>query len=318
MIKLNEIKFLPPLFIERLKTIIPEEMWDSVLQTFSSPRPVTFRVNTLKADTETVKRALQDQGFALENIPWYPDAFVITEGNTTFLQETEAFQKDLLYIQSASSMLAPLILNPLKNDKVLDIAAAPGSKTTQMGCLMNGTGEIIANDNSRKRFFKLKANIERQGIPNATLSCKNGQFFGKKFVHFFDKVLVDAPCSSEGRFHISDSESWKYWKKTKSKEMVCRQKPLLYSGINALRPGGRLVYSTCTFAPEENEAVIDWALKKFAGNIALEEIQITVPNSMPGLALWNGKEFNPEVKKTLRILPNAEMEAFFICSIRKT
>ncbi|MBN1794579.1 MAG: RsmB/NOP family class I SAM-dependent RNA methyltransferase [Candidatus Omnitrophica bacterium] len=308
---------LPSLFIERLRAIIPAGLWDSVHATFSCPRPVSFRVNTLKADTASVRRALEKERFELRAVPWYPDAFFLEGGDKRALQETTLYRDGVLYIQSVSSMFPPLLLDPRENERVLDIAAAPGSKTTQIACLMKGTGEVVANDKSRGRFFKLKANVAQQGVPNVTLSCRDGRLFGKDSPGSFDKVLVDAPCSSEGRFHVDEPVSWRYWKKAKIKEMVCRQKPLLYSGIHALRPDGRLVYATCTFAPEENEAVVDWVLKKCDGSITVEEIAAPFPNHMPGLTSWQGKKFDLRLTQALRVLPSAEMEAFFVCVIRK-
>ncbi len=313
----NEVKRLPELFLERLKRLIPSQKWDAIANTFADKTPTTFRVNTLKASPEILKETLEHSGFRLQKIPWYPGAFILRGGILRDLQKTEIYQKGEIYVQSLSSMVPPIVLDPQPGETILDMTAAPGSKTTQMAVMMKGQGHLVANDNNQIRFFKLKANVELQGAANVTLSLKGGELFGRDKPESFDRILLDAPCSAEGRFNIHDPASYHYWKPAKIKEMSRKQKMLFASAFHALKPGGILVYSTCTFAPEENEGVLTWAFGKFKERMQLEKIQLPFHNQMSGILQWENQAFHPSVRASVRIIPNAEMEGFFIARVRK-
>ncbi len=314
----SEIKNLPPVFLERLKRIFPFSKWDELVNTFAQEKPTTFRVNTLKAKSAEIEEKLSGSGFQIHRISWYPDAFLIRKGTLRDLQATDFYKKGEIYVQSLPSMIPPLVLLPASGDYVLDLTAAPGSKTTQMACLMNGEGKILANDNNKPRFFRLKSNVELQGAPNIELSLHYGETFGKKFPETFDKILLDAPCSAEGRFEASEPSSFGYWKPSKVYEMAKKQKKLLFSALHALKPGGTLVYSTCTYAPEENEGVLNWALQKFGDAVKVEPVSVQLPNQMSGITSWEKESFNPAVKKAVRILPNQQMEGFFIAKLSRS
>jgi 16S rRNA (cytosine1407-C5)-methyltransferase len=308
---------LPPAFLERLRTIIPAPHWDDVLRTFEEPKPTTFRVNTLKAQPREIRQALESQGLRVEPVAWCPEAFIVREGRLAALQETTSYRRGEIYIQSLSSLLPALVLDPRPGEHVLDLAAAPGSKTTQMACLMRNQGRLVANDNNRIRFYKLRANLQRQGIADVTLTLRRGETFGRSDPNGFDRVLVDAPCGTEGRFFTGRASSYNYWKVRKIHEMVGKQRRLLRAGLEALRPDGVLVYSTCTFAPEENEGVVAWALMTLEGAVALEPVALPVANTMPGLSAWDGRAFHPDVCRTVRVMPTREMEGFFLAKFRK-
>ena len=313
----SEIKVLPEVFLNRLRVIVPSQKWDVTANTFSHPKPTTFRVNTLKTDAKTVREMLGQSGFRLEPVPWYSDAFVLRSGRLRELQETAIYQNGEIYVQALSSMVPALVLDPKPGEAVLDLTAAPGSKTTQIACLMRGEGVITANDNNKVRFFKLKANVELQSASNVVLSLRHGESFGREHPEQFDRVLLDAPCSAEGRFDVHEPASFRYWKPAKIREMARKQKRLLLSGLSALKQGGVLVYSTCTFAPEENEQIVDWALRKSNGRARLERVTLPLSNQSAGLAGWEGKSFDQAVRQTARILPTADMEGFFIARFRK-
>ncbi len=313
----SEVQRLPSEFLERLRKIIPSQKWDEIANTFTEPRPTTFRVNTLKAQPRIVREKLEHQSFRLEKVGWYPDAFILRSGRLRDLQETDIYQTGEIYVQSLSSMLPPLVLNPQLGERILDLTAAPGSKTTQMSCLMKGEGEIVANDNNQIRFFKLKANVESQGAKNVRLSMKSGELFGRDLPESFDRILLDAPCSAEGRFLVNEPASYKYWKPAKVKEMARKQKNLILSAFRALKPGGTLVYSTCTFAPEENEEVLDWFLKKVEDSARIEKISLAVLNWVPGFRKWEEKSFPAILGQTVRILPTPLMEGFYVARIGK-
>lgn len=308
---------LPPAFLERLSKIIPQDNVTAVLQSFEKRRAVSFRVNTLKASPENIRDRLASKGLVLEKVDWYPDALILKQGTLSELQETGSYKNGEIYIQGLSSMLPALVLDPKPGETVLDICAAPGSKTSQLFCLMKGLGTLIANEKNRARFFKLKANMENQfDQKGPKLTFYPGEYFGKHFKNYFDKILVDAPCSSEGRFHLSTPKSYAYWKPAKIKERAHQQKILLAAAISAARPGAKVVYSTCTFAPEENEAILEWAVAKWKEKIQFEKIQLsaTIPVSR-GLTGWNGKEYSLSSAASIRILPSENFETFYIAAI---
>lgn len=308
---------LPPLFVERLRRIIPVNRWDAVIRSFELERPTTFRVNTLKANSELVREQLASAGFQTQRIAWYKEAFQLRSGRLRELQETEIYKTGCIYVQSLPSMLPPLILDPKPGEAVLDLTAAPGSKTTQIACLMQGRGRLVANDNNKIRFFKLRANLQMQGAAFVETTLRYGEAFGREFPETFDRVLADVPCSAEGRFDVNDPKSFGFWKPMKVREMARKQRRLLWSAIQALKIGGSLVYSTCTFAPEENESVLQWALQKFGKAICLEPVALELSNCASGLPNWDKITFDPSIKRARRILPNAEMEGFFVAKLAK-
>ena len=214
-------------------------------------------------------------------------------------------------------MLPPLILDPQPGDKVCDLAAAPGSKTTQIAALMNNTGEIIANDRSKIRLGKLVANLKLQGVTNVRTRLSAGEDLWKRFPEYFDKVLVDAPCSLEGRFEAGNEKSFGDWSLRKVKFLGAIQCYLLRSAVTMTKPGGVIVYSTCTLSPEENEQVIDWILNKEPDVVEVEPIHLAIENLQPGITRWERKEFSPQVRATIRILPSRLLEGFYLAKLRK-
>jgi len=307
---------LPAVFLERLERILLPEDLASTLLSFQSPRVMAFRVNRLKTRPEVLLTALSQNHFEAQRVPWYEDAFILTKGTLRELQQTEAYREGHLYIQDLSSMVPVLLLAPQAGEMILDLTAAPGSKTGQIAGLMNNTGKILANDVSRARFFKMKANLENLGVKNVEYSVAKGENLGRRLVRQFDRILLDAPCSGEGRFHLSDPESFENWKTSKMKGLVPRQKMLFYSAWQALKPGGTLVYSTCTYAPEENEGILDWAIEKFK-DLELLPAELDIPNRREGIVGWGKHSFDAAVKKALRIIPEGPMEGFFAAKMRK-
>lgn len=306
---------LPAAFLERLPEIVPAERLADVLASFEAPRRTSLRVNRLKAEPDEVCAELGAAGFELEQQAWYADAFVLVSGELRALQETSAYQRGALYVQSLSSMLAPLFLDVQPGETVLDLCAAPGSKTTQLAAMMGGSGELHANDRSRKRRFKLERVLADQGADAVQVWTRKGEAFGHTHAGAFDRVLADVPCSSEGRFRSADPKSYADWKPAKIKRLAAEQRRLLISGLHALRPGGRLVYSTCTFAPEENEAVLHKVLRYFKGAARLVEPPFEPPDSMPGKTSWRDRELDPQLALARRILPGGGLDGFFLACL---
>ena len=303
-------------FIERLKLIVPETKLDAVMHTFARPQYLSARVNTLKANVENIFTEIKEAGITAEKVSWYQDAFVIPQEQKEALMKTRAYQNGEIYIQDLSSMIAPIALDPKPSDEILDLTSAPGSKTSQIAALMKNQGRIAAVEKSRKRFFKLKQNLRDLDVTCAELYNKDGRMIWKTCKERFDRVLLDAPCSSEARFSIDDPESTNYWSEKKIKEMARNQWALLCSAMQCLKPGGVLVYSTCSFAPEENENNIARLLKKYKDAITIEPIHIDLNNQQPGLTQWQGKSFPEPIKNAVRIIPTEKMSGFFICKVR--
>lgn len=313
----NPWDVLPEKFLEKLDTFVPNERKAEVLKSFLVRKPSTFRTNTLKITADALEQKLLAIGIEAERVPWYKDAFILKNVVQRVLTETDLYKNGYLYVQSLSSMIPPLVLNPKPNERVLDLTAAPGSKTTQMAMLMQNTGEILANDKSRIRMFKLEANIAMQGVTNTKTSYLPGEFLWKRYPEYFDRVLIDVPCSMEGRFFIENDKSYKDWTPGKVKQLSEMQKWLLRSAISATTVGGTIVYSTCTLSPEENEEVINWILKKEGDSLEVEEIHIPGLPADAGLTNFKQRVFDPRLKKALRIYPTYTMEGFFVTKLKK-
>lgn len=305
--------FIPDQFKERYGQIVDDQ--DAFFTSLLQQLPKTFRVNTLKASKQIVQERFEEYGIDIKQLPWYTDAFISQEysiGNT--LENFLGY----IYIQELTSMLPPLILKEeLQSSKfVLDGCAAPGSKTTQLASLMKNKGIIIANDIDYNRIRALKFNIEKTGSLNVIITNVDLRRFPKRN-NSFDIILVDAPCSSEGTIRKNPTMLLK-WSNQKKRipGYANLQQQLITKAFDLLKPGGCLVYSTCTFAPEENEGVINWLLEKHTATI--EQINIPKMKLSPGILEYNGKTFNSEIKKTVRIWPHHnDTDGFFIAKVRK-
>lgn len=315
---------LPAEFLERLSLVLKDETPETIngiLASMAGRRLPTFRINTLKARAEDVLQELSEAGFKADAISWLPNAYVLTEGTQRALTELPIYIDGKIYLQSTSSMIPALILDPKPGEYILDLAAAPGSKTTQMAALMGNEGQIVANDASTVRLYKLRANLTGQGATNVRVTKGYGEKLWQKFPEMFDKTLVDVPCSMEGRFSLAEPTSYDDWSYHKVRDVSIRQAHLLRSAISATKPGGTIVYSTCTLSPEENEHVIQWALNKEAGNIEVEPIQsselLQLTEARPGMDGWEKEKFDSSIKGTLRILPGQMTEGFYVAKLRK-
>jgi NOL1/NOP2/sun family putative RNA methylase len=314
---MNACKNLPIRLLDRWKELYSEKELRMLLDALSTQQQFSFRTNTLKINSESLIRLLEKQYFKLQKVNWYPDAFILQNKSIRELTETDAYKQGLFYIQNLSSMIPALVLDSKPYEKILDIAAAPGSKTTQIAMKMQNTGELTANDLSFKRLFKLKENLSRMGVTNAKVLNLPGESLWKKLPEYFDKSLVDVPCSMEGRIRCDDPKTYQDWSTKKIKQLAKLQKYLLRSAISATRVGGTIVYSTCTLAPEENEEVIEWVVKKSPNALSVEKITLPNISFQTGLITWKKKQF-AHTKNCARIFPNKSMEGFFIAKLSKT
>ncbi|MEO0081335.1 MAG: RsmB/NOP family class I SAM-dependent RNA methyltransferase [candidate division WOR-3 bacterium] len=301
---------LPPEFVERYKQFIPdfEAFSDAMLR----PPRRTLRVNTLKASREEVLEWIGD--LAPNQSPWWDLAFEVREADG--LGKRLGHFIGLYYLQDASSMVPPLVLDPNPGELVLDMAAAPGSKTTQMAAMMQNTGLLIANDSSSQRIRGLLGNIDRAGCLNVAVCRMDGVLLSRRLAGKCDRVLVDAPCTCEGTIRRS-GQALDRWSVEACERFGRLQKGLAVAGYRSLKPGGVMVYSTCTIAPEENEEVVVHVLDKFPD---AEVLPVELPGfaMRPALEKWRGRTFPGALRNCRRILPqDNDSEAFFVALIRK-
>ncbi|HDD46505.1 MAG TPA: RsmB/NOP family class I SAM-dependent RNA methyltransferase [Candidatus Aenigmarchaeota archaeon] len=305
---------LPGKFKARYASLLGEEN-KIFLKYCKMPLRKSIRINTIKANAKEVVSALKDKGWELERVPWFKYGYWVKNADKVAIGNSLEYFLGYIYPQEAASMLPPIILNPKQEDFVLDMAAAPGSKTTQLAQMMDNKGCIVANDKDTSRIKALRFNLDVCGVVNTIVSRMDGIWF-KELKERFDLVLLDAPCSGEGVIR----KSWNVlsrWSVNMINNLAGLQKGLIGAAIETLKPGGVLVYSTCTLAPEENEGVIDFALKKF-DNIKVEKVSVEGLKWRNGIEEWEGKSFNSEVKKTMRIWPqDNDTQAFFIAKVRK-
>ena len=302
---------LPIDFITELNDTFNERISDKILSGMIENRYTTMRVNTLKYDINSLKKNLEDNKIEFKSVPWYEDALIILNANENILQSLDLYKNGYIYLQSLSSMIPPLVLEPKENEKILDLTAAPGSKTTQIAALMKNKGYILANELDKIRCEKLKYNINLQGVKICEVINNKGEELGDNYINQFDKVLLDTPCSGEGRFLIEDKKTYENWSTSEVDKLVKLQKELFTSAYKALKPEGILVYSTCTLNKNENEGVLNWAINKY--NLEIEKINMDIKNSLNGIT----KGYNKQLKNAIRVLPNKEQEGFFVAKIIK-
>ncbi len=310
---------LPEAFTERLEKIVPREQFESIIRTFDAPKRVTFRFNPLKTTPEELEAELAQEGIAYERVGWdiLSGVYRINPEDKLRLTQSAAFYEGRLYIQNLSSMVAPVLLAPEPEETVLDLAAAPGGKTLMLAGMMQNTGWLSAVELQRERFFRLCDNLKHQGVTNAHTYMTDGRSVGKKCPEMFDRILLDAPCSSEARFKTHEPKSMSYWSVHKVKETSKLQRRLLLSAFDALKPGGKLLYSTCSFSPEENESPLQHLLERHGAH--LKTIPLTLPfdNIQKPLTRWGKEVYDERIQNAVRILPTDTIDGFFICLLEK-
>jgi len=300
----------PAAFIDRYSRLMPD--FDAFLEAMQRPLRRTFRVNTLKTSRARALELLAD--LEPEPLPWCDVGFVLDRGEGVGLR-IEHFI-GLIYVQEAASMIPPLVLEPRPGERVLDLAAAPGSKTTQMAAMMENQGLVIANDQSAGRVRGLIGNVDRAGCLNTVVCRMDGGVLARAVAGSCDRVLVDAPCSSEGTIRKS-AEALDRWSPDASRKFAGLQKRLILAGYEALRPGGVMVYSTCTMAPAENEAVVADLLRR-RPDALVREAGLPGLKMRPGLTSWDGEDLPEAVGRCRRVLPqDNDTEPFFVTLIQR-
>jgi NOL1/NOP2/sun family putative RNA methylase len=311
---------LPPDFLARLELMYGPSTTRRLVPTFRE-RPTTFRTNTQRVSTKELTEKLRMLGFHFTPVPWYRDAFILKNKTKRELLDSEPGKNGLLYVQSLASMVPPLILDPQPGERVLDLSAAPGSKTSQIAAMMNREGELVANEPNKVRFFKLLHNMQLLHVFTTqgdflSLTQYDGRRMPKQYENYFDRILLDAPCSAEARFLPDDPKTFGYWKTRKIQEMAYLQRGLLLASWRLLRPGGTLVYSTCTLAPEENEENTALLLKRQT-DASLLDINIKLAR-LPIVKSWQKHVFPISISKAMRIAPDTTIESFYVARFKKS
>ena len=287
-------QFLKDLLIEQYG----EEISAKIENGYKAQRPVTLRVNNLKTSLEKAKEKLDEAQIEYETISWYEKALIIKNVREEKIRKLEIYENGEIYLQSLSSMLPPIILEPKAGENILDMTAAPGGKTTEIAALTENKAYITACEKNKIRAERLKFNLQKPGVKSANIMVEDARKLSDYFS--FDKILLDAPCSGSGTENIFD--------KNFSKELVERsvkfQEELLSKALKILKPGGEMVYSTCSILKQENEKVLERVLSK--GNAQIEPITVQDIEVLPS-----------KIAGTITVCPTENYEGFFVAKIKK-
>lgn len=295
---------LPEFLKTKLETQYGTELTTKIINAYQESKVVSLRINSIKTTKEEIINTLKDNNITYEEISWYDNALVITNKIEEDLKKLPIYQEGKIYLQSLSSQLPPLFLNPKENEIILDMAAAPGGKTTEISALSNNKAMITAIEKNKIRSERLQYNIDKQGAKKVTVLNTDARFLNEYFI--FDKILLDAPCSGSGTFTNNEFNNF-------NEDLVNRstkfQTSLITEAIKHLKVGGELIYSTCSILKEENELIIENILKSNS-NIELVPIDFTNYQDIPKLPTT--------LEGTLCILPTKYYEGFFVAKLRRT
>ncbi len=291
---------IPGFFEQILVENYGEEVKNKILEGYKEKRAVTLRANTLKSSIEKIKSELEKEEIIFEEILWNKNALVLENVEEEKIRELEIYKNGEVYLQSLSSMIPPIILNPKPNENILDMAAAPGGKTTQMAAMAQNEAMITACEKNKIRAERLRYNLEKQGATRVNVMMQDARKLDEFFS--FDKILLDSPCSGSGTMSVCEGNF--------TEELIERsikvQKELLKKAIKILKKGGEMVYSTCSILKGENEEVLMESFKK-------ENIEIIPINE----ELKDIPQIPVTMEGTICVMPNKFYEGFFIAKIRK-
>ena len=296
---------LPENLVKKLETQYQEEDRKRILEGYKGNRYVTLRVNTLKKAVDQIKTEFNQFNIDYEEVPFYQAAFVIKNKTEKELEELEMYQKGEIYLQSLSSMIPPMVLDPKQGEDILDMTAAPGGKTTQIAAMVKNNANITACEMNAIRMERLKYNIEKQGASCVYTMQTDARNLDNFFS--FDRILLDAPCTGSGTIQVGEKFSKAIFEEEKIRKITIAQKKLLKKALNLLKPGMEMVYSTCSILKEENEEVLEEILKQ--GKTEIVPIELTGIEKVPLLPT--------KIKGTICVCPNSYYEGFFVAKIRK-
>jgi len=293
------------IFFERIQKINP-----SILEGLKEKKEFSFRINRHKSDLKAVDE-LKKEGFNPKNVFWSEWVYTLPMSDRKKVTKSKPYTANKIYIQNLSSIIAANALDIKEDDWVLDLAAAPGGKSL---IFSEKARKVSAVEPDKKRFFRMKRNFKEHGAKNIQTYNKDGRFVYKATGEMFDKVFLDAPCSSEAHIDLDEGITW--WNLKRVKRFSKLQKELIISAFESLKQGGEMIYATCTFSPEENEEVIDFLLNRYE-NAEVVPVELSIGNIQSGITKWEDKEYSPEVKKCVRIIPKGAYSGFFFTKIKK-
>lgn len=303
----NITELLHPAFLARMKEMLGEE-YDSFIKSYEVPRTYGLRVNTAKISCEEFEKLVP---FPVTPIPWIPNGYFYPEDVRP--SYCPFYQAGLYYLQEPSAMTPASCLPVTPGENALDLCAAPGGKTTELGARLNGEGLLVANDISASRTRALLRNVELFGFTNAFVANETPARLRDRFPEFFHKILLDAPCSGEGMFRKEEALA-RDWTPEKSQELAAIQRELILQAADMLRPGGQLLYSTCTFAPDEDEGVVSWLLEN-RPDMELIELP-SYEGFTPGVPEWGNGD--PRLTRCVHLFPHTmQGEGHFMALFRK-
>ncbi len=324
-----------------MKDILPEALYN-ILQEIHTPdemliikhafetekRKPTFRINTLKAHVDNTLDSLTKIWLKIEPVPYLDNAFFLEEWTEKDLWDSWAFKAWYIYMQGISSMIPPLLFSDPSESSILDLAAAPWSKTSQLAMMMNNSWSIVAVDNNQIRIDKLNFTLKRQWVSNTQVLKTDARNFSTAFAKEnetkilpqFDKMLFDAPCSAEWRMNTHVEKSFGFWNETIPKKNYKLQRDIMRNNIELLKIWWELVYSTCTLSPLENEWMVHFILSNFPDIEIVDISEMPIFSDLvtkPWIAQFWKNAYRKDVSHSIRILPTAEYEGFFIAKFRK-
>ena len=299
-----EMEKLPDFLLTKLNKDYSQEEVIRILEEYKTKRILSVRVNTIKTTAEEIEQELIKNEIKYERVKWSKDAFIVLNKKENEIQEMDIYKNGKIYLQSLSSMLPPIVLNPMPKNDILDMTAAPGGKTTQIPALSNNEANITACEINKIRAERLRYNLDKQGASSVFVMLEDARNIDNFFS--FDQILLDSPCSGSGTININENNLNEYF----TTELVERSKKLqialIKKAIKILKSGKEMVYSTCSILKEENEDIIRKVL-----NEGIEIVPIE----------FDGKETLPQlsttIKGTLCICPTKYYEGFFIAKLRK-
>lgn len=282
-----------------------EEIAKKIIEGYYAERKLTFRVNTIKSNKERITKFLDENNIEYKTVSWYEDVFIVEKSEEYVIRGSEIYENGEIYIQSLSSMIPPLIVEPKEGENILDMTAAPGGKTTEIYALSGGKANITACEKNKIRAERLKYNIEKQGATRIGLLMQDARRLDSFFM--FDKILLDAPCSGSGTLDLNDEKVIQGFTEELVNRSVKIQKELIDKALKHIKVGKEMVYSTCSILKEENEAYLTELVKK--GMIEIIPIDLDYFSEIPVLPV--------DLEGTLCVCPNEYYEGFYVAKIKK-